>query len=60
MTQCRTAIPNCRVCPFKAEQRATVCIVCEMGFYLHENKCLKTCPTGMIPYANSVCVLTEI
>lgn len=28
MTQCRTNIPNCRVCPFKADARATVCVVC--------------------------------
>jgi hypothetical protein len=60
MALCKTSVPNCRVCPFKAEFRTTVCVVCELGFHLHENKCLKTCPTGMMPYANSVCALIEI
>jgi hypothetical protein len=60
MTQCRANIPNCRVCPFKADFRATVCIICETGYFLHENKCIKTCPIGMITYANAACVLTEI
>ncbi len=28
MTQCRSNIPNCKVCPFKADFRTTVCVVC--------------------------------
>ena len=35
-------------------------MVCELGFYLHESKCLSACPSGMTPYANSVCALIEI
>lgn len=55
MTNCRTNIPNCRVCPF---QSSGTCVACEAGYLLHSNTCVQKCPSGFVSYENITCIMT--
>lgn len=50
-------INNCKVC--NLQDSDDICTLCQVGFYLYNNTCLRNCPNGTHPYIN-VCLVTEI
>ena len=56
MTGCVGSVNGCQVCIPGNNQ---VCVLCQVGYYLLDNKCLENCTYPLIPFQN-VCILTEI
>ena len=54
LTQCYTSIPNCKAC---SPGRNDICILCNPGYFIHNNTCITACPNGTIPYNGQVCIL---
>lgn len=57
LTLCFVNIPNCKAC---FRQSESLCAVCEDGYFNFNNTCITSCPSGTIPYRNSVCITPEI
>lgn len=57
LTQCYASVPNCKAC---SPGRSDICILCNPGYYIHNNTCITTCPNGTEPYNSQVCILQEL
>lgn len=56
MNLCVSNVANCLVCTRLSRD---LCVLCQPGFKIYNNTCLRTCPNGLITYENT-CILSEI